>query len=89
MPALFLPALGGLAIHFGRAPWVNVLYYTDGQLGLPPDVAALYVPPSTDSPAHVKLANSAPTPITIGVRKIDPLQSTRLSLAAPRRRDGC
>ena len=83
MPTLVLPSLGGLAIHFGRAPWLNVLYYTDGQLGLPPNVAALYIPPLAEAPAQVRLASAAATPITVGVRQINRLHSTRLSLADP------
>jgi hypothetical protein len=82
MPALFMPALGGLGVHYGRAPWINVLYYTRGRIGLPPDVAALYVPCKNGSPA-VQLANSGDSARTIAVRRIDPLETSRLVLTAP------
>ena len=44
MPVLHLPVFGGMTVHFGRPPWMNVAYYTDGKLGLPRDVAAFCSP---------------------------------------------
>ncbi len=82
MPALFMPALGGLGVHYGRAPWLNVLYYTEAGIGLPVDVAALYVPCRDGSPPHVKLANCGDRSRKIAVRRIDPAQSTGLVLTA-------
>ncbi len=82
MPNLFSPALGGLGVHFGRAPWVNVLYYTDGKPGLPDDVAALYVPPHNDELPKVRLVNCGTVAYTISPQCINPAEETRLVLTA-------
>ncbi|MHC4983438.1 MAG: hypothetical protein ACYTF6_09775, partial [Planctomycetota bacterium] len=83
-PALFMPAFGGLNVHYGRAAWVNVLYYTDGRIGLPADVAALYVPAiDADARPAVKLANAGHAPQTIAVRRLEPVKSGELVLTAP------
>ncbi len=87
MPALFMPALGGLGVHYGRAPWLRVLYYSDGQLGLPADIAARYVPATEAGRPIVELYNSGDTPHRIGVRGIDPATTTGLALDAPPRTD--
>ncbi len=81
MPALFMPALGGLGVHFGRAPWLKVLYYTDSELGLPPDVAALYMPNRDGAAPGVRLNNRGDTERKIGVSRIDPKSDTRLEPA--------
>lgn len=83
MPALFMPALGGLGVHFGRAPWVNVLYYSGGKLGLPEDVAALYAPATESGAPKILLANNGEAPRTVAIRFIDPAATTKLSLSAP------
>lgn len=78
MPTLFMPALGGLGIHFGRAPWLNVLYYSEGRLGLPADVAALWFPPAAGRPARVRLFNAGDRSRTVSARGLDPARTTRL-----------
>lgn len=82
MPALFSVTLGGLGVHFGRAPWLSVRYFTDGKPGLPPDVAARYVPAHGGRAAGVELVNLGNTPYTIGLQHIDPASTTGLVLTA-------
>ena len=82
-PALFMPVFGGLNVHYGRAPWVNVLYYTDGAIGLPEDVAALYVPAVQGKGHSVKLANAGTKIQNVAVHPVNPLESGKLVLTAP------
>ena len=82
-PGLFMPLFGGLNVHYGRAPWVNVLYYTDGKIGLPKDVAALYVPGVDGGKPGVKLANTGYEMHNVGVRPVDPAVPENLVLTAP------
>lgn len=77
-PALFMPALGGLCNFFGRVPWVNVLYYTDGHPGLPEDVAALYVPNTVHTQRGVKLVNTGPQTRKVRVRPVQPTSTENL-----------
>jgi len=79
-PALFMPAFGGLNVHYGRAPWVNVLYYTEGQIGLPENVAAIYIPSSQNSKRGAKLFNAGIKKQNINVLPVDPLKSGSLKL---------
>lgn len=79
-PALFLPAFGGLNVHYGRAPWVDVLYYTGGRIGLPADVAALYVPSAGGHPCGVRLCNTGSKPCTISLRPVEMSRPARLLL---------
>jgi len=82
-PALFMPAFGGLNVHYGRAPWVQVLYYTNGRVGLPADVAALYVPASDDGKKGVKLANTGSQTRKVAVRSVDPSKPENIVLITP------
>jgi len=82
-PSLFMPVFGGLNVHYGRAPWVNVLYYTAGRIGLPDDVAALYVPPAPGRPRGAKLVNAASQPHTVALRPVAWNETGRLVLTAP------
>lgn len=82
-PALYLPIFGGLNVHFGRAPWVNVLYYTNGNLGLPAKVAALFLPIVLEKKSHVKLVNLDTKPHKIGIRKVVPDHREILHLQSP------
>ena len=79
-PALFLPAFGGLNIHYGRAPWVDVLYYTDGRMGLPADVAVLYVPPVNGGKPGVKLFNAGSESQKVSARPVNPAKPGTLKL---------
>ena len=80
VPALFLPAFGGLNIHYGRAPWVNVLYYTDGRMGLPADMAVLYVPPVNGCRPGTKLFNAGSESQKVSVRPVNPAKPGTLKL---------
>lgn len=82
-PALFIPVFGGLNVHFGRAPWVNVLYYSDGRAGLPPDVAALYVPDAHGNGRGVKLANAGSSLRSLSIRPVTPGRPGNLFLLEP------
>ncbi len=83
MPALFSVALGGLGVHFGRAPWLKVRYFTGGRPGLPADVAARYVPAAAGRAAGVQLVNFGSTPQTIGLVHVDPPATIGLVLTDP------
>lgn len=83
MPALFSVAMGGLGVHFGRAPWLNLRYFTDGKPGLPPDVAARYVPAGDGRQAAAQLVNLGNRPRAIGVQRIDPAGTVGLVLTEP------
>ena len=78
-----MPVFGGLNVHYGRAPWVNVLYYSDGEIGLPDDVAALYVPAIDGDPAGVSLVNTGSVSQTIGVLPVDMCRPARPILTEP------
>ena len=80
MPALFSVAMGGLGVHFGRAPWMNVLYDHDGRPGLPPHVAARYVPATAGRTAGAELVNLGDTETVIGLRRIVPAKTTAMAL---------
>ena len=84
-PALFMPVFGGLNVHYGRAPWVKVLYYTGGRVGLPPEVAALYVPGLDGRPGGVRLFNAGTEPCAVAARPVDMSKPTtlRFTEAAP------
>ena len=79
-PALFLPIFGGLNVHYGRAPWIHILYYTDHRPGLPDDVAALYVPALNGSRPGAKFVNTGDRFHTVAVRPIDPTTPDNLVL---------
>jgi len=81
-PALFMPAFGGLNVHYGRAPWVNVLYYTNGHIGLPADVAALYIPANNGGKPGVKIANSGSEIRKISIRPVNPVKPENIVLIA-------
>jgi hypothetical protein len=78
-----MPAFGGLNVHYGRAPWVKVLYYTNGKIGLPEDVAALYVPAVNGRMPGVKLANRGRVSHKVAVRPVDPVRPDNIILTAP------
>ena len=79
-PALFMPAFGGLNSHYGRAPWVNVLYYTDGRMGLPAGMAVLYVPAVNGGKPGVKLFNAGSESQKVSVRPVNPAKPGTLKL---------
>ncbi len=79
-PALFMPVFGGLHVHYGRAPWINVLYYTNGRPGLPENVAALYVPPENGNKPGAKFVNTDNRSHTVFVRPVDPASPENLAL---------
>ncbi len=79
-PALFTPAFGGLNVHYGRAPWVNVLYYAQGKMGLPGDMAALYVPSVHGGNPGVKLFNAGSEARRVSARRIYPGKAGTLKL---------
>ncbi|MBD3181109.1 hypothetical protein GF312_02385 [Candidatus Poribacteria bacterium] len=81
-PALFMPVFGGLNVHYGRAPWVNVLYYTGGKIGLPEDMAVLYIP-SVDGHSGVKFFNAGTKQSKINVQLINPAKGENLKLLQP------
>lgn len=81
-PALFMPVFGGLNVHYGRAPWVNVLYYIDGKMGLPADMAALYAP-SVNSGRGVKLFNAGSRQQKVSIRVVDSSSPGTLKLLQP------
>lgn len=82
-PSLFLPVFGGLNVHYGRAPWVQVLYYTDGHVGLPRNVSALFVPDLSDGSSGVEFVNLGETTETVYVRSVDPGSDHRIVLTDP------
>jgi len=82
-PALFMPAFGGLNVHYGRAPWVNVLYYANGHIGLPADVAALYVPVDDAGKKGVKLANTGGEKRKVAIRSVNPVKPENVVLTSP------
>jgi len=82
-PALFLPVFGGLNVYFGRAPWVNVLYYANGKIGLPGEVAALYVPAVDGEGPGAKLANAGDATVTVGLRQVNPSGTDCVVLTDP------
>ena len=86
MPALHLPAFGGMTVHFGRPPWMNVAYYTAGALGLPADVAA-FCAPDPAGPCKVTLCNAGSAPARVTIRAINPAARDRGDLGACPRPD--
>ncbi|MCJ7544394.1 MAG: hypothetical protein MUP47_07500 [Phycisphaerae bacterium] len=87
MPALHLPVFGGMTVQFGRPPWMNVAYYTDGHVGLPADVAAFCVP-GPGARRGVTLCNAGSTAVSVTVRLISPAARDRGDLKTPPPADG-
>jgi len=82
-PSLFMPIFGGLNVHYGRAPWVDVLYYTDEHIGLPEGVAALYIPPVDNNPKGVKFVNTDRQSHSVAIRSISPNKPGNIVLTEP------
>lgn len=82
-PALFMPVFGGLNVHYGRAPWVNLLYYTGGAIGLPAEVAALYVPAASGKSRSVRLVNTGTEHCTVALRPVTMNEPSTLNFIAP------
>jgi hypothetical protein len=76
MPVLHLAVFGGMTVHFGRPPWMNVAYYTDGALGLPEDVAA-FCSPDPAGRCTVTLCNAGSAPVAVTLRAVNPAARDR------------
>jgi len=88
MPVLHLPVFGGMTVHYGRPPWMNVAYYTAGKLALPADVAAFCSPSPQNGRVRVRLCNTGSAPTAVTVRAVNPAARDRGELRACPPADG-